>query len=280
MKIEINGQVFEPLAFRSFRPEERNIREFYEAGLRLMCPLHTGLNCTLDVPYSKFGEMWLGPGQYDFGAFDRQMELFLKHAPDAYYNVMLQLDSREWALKAHPDWSNCYWNLVEMAGHGPWREETARFLQDMLRYFEAQYGDRVFAYTLCCGSSTEWYTNSQGRGRPEAQIREHPIKEACFRAFTGDPAAKMPPLDVLQRTSHGVFRDPVADADGTALLAFPSRDYRRHDPLLCPQVAGGVAAPEAAGAVLRLPEHSLADAGCWRRDIWVTSGSGAARIST
>jgi len=70
----------------------------------------------------------------------------------------------------------------------------------------------VFAYSLLCGSSTEWYTNSQGRGRPEAAIREHPIKTACFRQFTGDPTATMPPLDELHRTSHGALRDPVADA--------------------------------------------------------------------
>lgn len=212
LKIEINGEIFEPLAFRSFRPEERNIREFYDAGVRLMSPLHTGLNCTLDVPYSKFGEIWKGPRHYDFAAFDRQMDLFLKHAPEAYLNVMLQLDSPAWALKVHPDWSNCYWNLVEMAGHEPWREETAQFLQDLLRYSEEKYGDRVFAYSLFCGSSCEWYTNSQGRGRPEAMIREHPIKTACFRKFTGDPTATMPPLEELHRTSHGAFRDPVADA--------------------------------------------------------------------
>jgi hypothetical protein len=82
LKIDINGKVFEPLAFRSFRPEDRNVREFYDAGLRLMSILHTGLNCTLGVPYSKFGEVWIGPRQYDFDAFDRQMELFLKNAPD------------------------------------------------------------------------------------------------------------------------------------------------------------------------------------------------------
>ena len=246
LKIDINGQIFEPLAFRSFRPEERNIREFYAAGVRLMSPLHTGLNCTLDVPYSKFGELWLGPGQYDFSVIDRQMELFLKHAPEAYFNVMLQLDTRPWGLKAHPDWSNCYWNLVEMAGHEPWRENTARFLQDMLRYVEGKYGDRVFAYSLFCGSSTEWYTNSQGRGRPEAAIREHPIKTACFRKFTGDPTATMPPLEVLHHTSNGVLRDPVVDAAalrywrfhheiiGNAILYFAgkSQEVLRHRKLL------------------------------------------------
>lgn len=220
LKIEINGQVFEPLAFRSFRPEERNIREFYDAGIRLMSVLHTGLNCTLDVPYSKFGEIWCGSGEYDFAAVDRQMELFLKHAPDARFNVMLQLDTREWALKTHPDWSNCYYNLVEMAGHEAWRTETARYLQDMLRYIERVYGDRVFAYSLFCGSSTEWYTNSQGYGRPEAMIRPHPLKEACFRRFTGDPSARIMALDDLHRASHGALRDPLADAEALRYWRF------------------------------------------------------------
>ena len=138
--------------------------------------------------------------------------MFEANAPGAYYNLALQLDTRDWYLAAHPECSNSYWNLVETAGHEPWRADTAASLQAFLRQIEARYGDRVFAYSLLCGSSTEWYTNSQGRGRPEAQIREHPIKTAAFRKFTGDPTATMPPLDVLQRTSHGVFRDPVADA--------------------------------------------------------------------
>lgn len=212
-KIRINDRVFETLAFRSFRPEQRNISEFYDAGVRLMSVLHTGLNCTLDVPYSPFGESWIGPGQYDFSVIDRQMELFIKNAPNAYFNIMLQLDTRDWYLKAHPQFTNSYWNLVEMAGQEQWREDTAQFLQDTLRYFEEKYGDRIFAYSLFCGSSTEWYTNSQGRGRPEAKIREHPIKEAAFRKFTGDPTAKLMPLQQLHETKSGVFRDPVEDAE-------------------------------------------------------------------
>jgi hypothetical protein len=220
LKIAINGQIFDPLAYRSYRPTPELVRGFHGTGLRLANVTHTGMLCTLDVPYSLFGEVWTGPQRFNWDAFDAQMELFETNAPGAYYNIALQLDTRDWALKAHPEWSNCYWNLVEMAGHEPWRAETAAALQAFLRQIEARYGDRVFAYSLLCGSSTEWYTNSQGRGRPEAAIREHPLKTACFRQFTGDPAAVMPPLDVLQRTSHGVFRDPVADADALRYWRF------------------------------------------------------------
>jgi|GEM_PF-274756 len=219
-RIEINGKPMEPLSFRSFRPEERNIREFHNAGVRLMSVLHTGMDCTLDVPYSHFGEIWTGEGKYDFDAFDRQMDLFLKNAPDTYFNIFLQLDTRGWFLKENPDHPNSYWNLVETAGNTAWRERTAKYLQDMLRYVEGKYGDRVFSYSLLCGSSTEWYTNSQGRGRPDAAIREHPMKTEAFRKFTGDPTATMPPMEILQRTSHGIFRDPVKDADALRYWKF------------------------------------------------------------
>ncbi len=220
LKIEINGEVFDPLAYRSYRPTPELIRGFAGTGLKLANITHTGMLCTLDVPYSLFGEVWTGPEQFDWKAFDAQMALFETNAPGAYYNIALQLDTRDWYLAAHPECSNSYWNLVETAGHEPWRVDTAASLQAFLRQIEARYGDRVFAYSLLCGSSTEWYTNSQGRGRPEAQIREHPIKMAAFRKFTGDPSATMPPLDVLQRTSHGIFRDPVADAQALRYWRF------------------------------------------------------------
>jgi hypothetical protein len=220
LKIEINGEVFEPLAYRSYRPTLELIRGFAGTGLKLANVTHTGMLCTLDVPYSLFGEVWTGPQQFDWKAFDAQMEMFEANAPGAYYNIALQLDTRDWALQAHPDWSNCYWNLVEMAGHEQWRTETAKSLQEFLRQIEARYGDRVFAYSLLCGSSTEWYTNSQGRGRPEAAIRQHPLKTAAFRRFIGDPTATMPPLDVLHRTSHGALRDPVADAEALRYWRF------------------------------------------------------------
>lgn len=210
LRIEIAGQSFQPLAFRSFRPTPSNISQFHAAGVRLMSVLHTGLDCTLDVPYSLFGEVWTGPGQYNFANLDRQMDMFIKHAPDAYFNVMLQLDTRDWYLKLHPDYSNTFRNLVEMAGHPQWRADTARALEDLIRYIESRYGNRVFAYSLFCGSSTEWYTNSQSR-RLDAAIRPHPLKQEAFRRHLANPEATLPFPHELYRTSAGVLRHPVQD---------------------------------------------------------------------
>jgi hypothetical protein len=210
LKIVIDGQAFAPLAFRSFRPTRRNITDFAEAGVRLMSILSTGLDCTLGIPYSRFGETWIGRGRYDFSGLDAQVELFLKNAPDAYFNMMLQLDTRPWWLAEHPECSDSYWNLVEVAGYAPWRQDAAAYLKAIVEHVESKYGERFFAYSLCCGTSTEWYTNSQSNSE-EAGIRYHPLKECAYREYTGDGGATLPSMKTLEHTSDGLFRHPIVD---------------------------------------------------------------------
>jgi hypothetical protein len=84
LKIEINGTVFEPLPYCSYRSTAELVRGFAGTGLRLANVTHTGMLCTLDVPYSLFGEVWTGPEQFDWKAFDAQMEMFEANAPGAY----------------------------------------------------------------------------------------------------------------------------------------------------------------------------------------------------
>jgi hypothetical protein len=218
--IDLDGQRYSPLAFRSFRPTDENISDFYQAGVRLMSILMTGLNCTLDVPYSPHGEIWTGLRQYDWSAIDRQMALFQKNAPDARFNIMLQLDTRDWYLKANPECSNTFYNLVEMAGYEKWRQDVLFYLTDVIAYLETHYGDCIFAYSLFCGSSTEWYTNSLGSLSAEALIRRHPLKQEAYRRYCGDAAAELPSTEQLHHLSHGVFRDPQADREALAYWHF------------------------------------------------------------
>lgn len=218
--IEIDGTLYSPLAFRSFRPEERNIREFYQAGVRLMSILMTGLNCTLEVPYSLYGEIWTGKRRYDFDAIDRQMELFVQNAPEAYFNIMLQFDTRQWYLEQNPECSNTFRNLIEMAGYSKWRQDVCEYLKDVIGYLEEKYGERIFAYSMFCGSSTEWYTNSQTRGAEDGKIRWHPLKEAAYQSHIGNPSAKLPDMEELVHTSNGIFRDPEKDAESLSYWHF------------------------------------------------------------
>ena len=101
--VEIGGEVVAPAAFRSYRPKPDNISLSRRCGLRLYQFIVSGLPCTNRSPYSLFGEVWTGEDQYDFAAFDRQYEMFRRFAPDGYYNIMIQLDTRPWWKDAHPD---------------------------------------------------------------------------------------------------------------------------------------------------------------------------------
>lgn len=57
--------------------------------MRLFSVLIGGLTSALGVPYSLFGDTWVGDGQYDFAPLDAQMDLFIQNAPDAYFAPML-----------------------------------------------------------------------------------------------------------------------------------------------------------------------------------------------
>ena len=220
-KIKIGEKLFDPMAFRSFRPEPYNIRDFYNAGVRLMSIFHSGMPCTLGVPYCQYGEHWTGMGKYDFSKIDTQMKVFLENAPDAYFNIKLMLDTRPWYLEMNPDLVSSYRHFSSMAGNEKWRKDAARYLKDVVGYLEEKYGDRIFAYSLFAGSSTEWYTewnyvaksnifveaDGSKKTVSSVDIDRFPVKETAYRKWLGDPSASLPPLEDLERTSQGVFRD-------------------------------------------------------------------------
>lgn len=216
LKLEIDGKVFDPLSFRSFRPVDHTINDFHKAGVKLMSILTTGLNCSVDVPYSYYGETWVGPGQYDFSALDKQMDLFLKNAPDTYFNLMFQLDNRQWWVDQHPGTLTTYRNLVDMVTNEAWRQDALAYMKALIDHAERKYGDRVYSYSPFCGWSTEWYQN----GKNATQVENNPLRLDAFRRFTKNPQQELPTVEELSRTSNGVFRDPVKDARALAYWRF------------------------------------------------------------
>ena len=81
-QIEVDGKIIDSLAFKTFRPETVNIDDFYAAGVRIFNILSSGRDTAFGVPYSLYGESWLGDGVYDFGPIDRQVDFFIEHAPN------------------------------------------------------------------------------------------------------------------------------------------------------------------------------------------------------
>ena len=204
LKIDIDGKLYSPLSFKSFRPNPRNVSEFYQAGVRLFSVLSSGVISALGVPYSLYGESWVGLYEYDFTPLDRQMDMFIEHAPDAYFAPMIQLDTRPWYLQQHPDAPNSFTHLSQIAWDETWRQAAAAYLKAAIRHCEEKYGDRIYGYFMLCGTTTEWFSERDYEA-------SHPIKEAGFRKWTGDDKAVLPDLEQLNRTGDVFLAPDEAD---------------------------------------------------------------------
>ena len=190
LKIEINGNLYNPLSFKSFRPNDKNVSEFYNAGIRLFSVLTSGITSALGVPYSLYGESWVGENKYDFSKIDNQMDMFIRNAPDGYFAPMIQLDTRDWYLKMRPELPNSFTHLSQMAYDEKWKKDAADYLKSAILHIESKYGDRVYGYFLLCGTTTEWFS--------EKDFEEpHPIKEKGFKKWSGNENAKLPTLERL-----------------------------------------------------------------------------------
>ncbi len=194
--IEIDGTRHTPAAFRSFRPRPDNIQLAYRAGVRLFQILVSGLNCTLNVPYSLFGGVWQGEGKYDFSAFDRQFDMFRENAPEGYFNVMLQLDACPWFAASHPgEDTDSYRHISEAALNEDWKRAAADYLKAFIAYAEEKYGDRIWAYSIAAGSSNEWFDASLFDRDFD---RENTRLTALWRRVIGKPDAPVPTLESLE----------------------------------------------------------------------------------
>ena len=208
LKIEINESVYDPLSFKSFRANPQNVSEFYQAGTRLFCVLSSGITSALGVPYSRYGESWVGEYEYDFSAIDKQMDMFIENAPDGYFALMLQVDTREWYLEKHPEVPNSFTHLSQIAHDETWKRQAADYLKAAISYCEKKYGNKIFGYFILGGLTTEWFS---GKDFEES----HPIKEAGYKKWKNDQSAKLPTLEQLN-TRGKVF---LEEGEGELYLA-------------------------------------------------------------
>ncbi len=200
LKVDIEGKLYTPLSFKSFRANPKNVSEFYGAGVRLFSVLSSGVTSALGVPYSTFGESWVGEGKYDFTPLDNQMDMFIENAPEGYFAPMIQLDTRDWYLKLHPEVPNSFTHLSQIAHDPIWRRAAADYMKAMIRHCEKKYGDRIYGYFLLCGTTTEWFSEGDFE-------TAHPIKTAAYKKWRGDSRAAIPSPEEMNRRGK-VFLSP------------------------------------------------------------------------
>lgn len=206
LKININGEIIEPLSFKSFRPTDKNISDFYKAGVKLFSILTSGLNSILGVRYSLYGESWLGEDKFDFSVVDDQIELFIKNAPDAYFALMFQVDTRKWYLDENDGAPDSFKCLSQIAGNKQWRESASRYLKAIIRHAEEKYGEKFYGYFILGGKTTEWFSAYD-------YAEGHPYKEEVYKEYKNDLSATIPSKELREKYSAGSFYDPVKDKE-------------------------------------------------------------------
>ncbi len=223
LSIYIDGEAYAPVSFKSFRPTKKNITDFYSAGIRLFNILSSGIISAVGVPYSLYGESWIDEYTYDFTPIDRQIALFTENAPEAYFALMLQLDTRPWWLKKYTGYPDSFRKMAQMEADPRWRAAASAYMQAVLRHVEEKYGDRFYGYFLLAGTTTEWLSDNSFEDAS-------PISEAAYKVWRKDPSALIPAKECRETDEKIVFLDCCKDENLIQYRKFGS--WQRADTIL------------------------------------------------
>ena len=160
-------------AYRSFWPESAAMRAFGEAGIDTYAVMPSNSYNTLGEPYCKFPPFWVWDETYLWNVVDEQFDLVIHQNPRAKFIVMIDVNSPLWLTRrldrkygmggdsyAEPSNSLC---IKE------WRDLTEKMIKAYVNHMEERYGDRVYAYMIAGGGTSEWYCCAQGRAVPQKE---------------------------------------------------------------------------------------------------------------
>ena len=221
--IDIDGKMFPPVSFKTFRACDRNISDFYKAGIRLFCVVECAIDNSLGNPYSLFGESWLDDETYDFSVTDRQIDLFIKNAPDAYLSLMISVDTRKWWLEKRKGYVNSYFELSKMEADSVWRELAAKYMQALIKHVEEKYGDKIFGYFIFCGTTTEWFSEKSYEQPSDVSLE-------AYRRWCGDEKTEVPDESAREAAADVVFLDGKNDCEVIKYRKFEA--WQRSDTIL------------------------------------------------
>ena len=147
-EIIIDNKRYIPVSFRSFYPAAHTVRNFDTHGFSLFSIFPSGIKCSLNEPYSQFGEVWIGEKEYCWENLKTQIDMFIENAPNAKFSLMVHLDTRDWFLEQNKEGVDSFHYLIQTAGWHKWRESAAQFMCDMVDYVESEYPNRLFSVFL------------------------------------------------------------------------------------------------------------------------------------
>ena len=197
------------MAYRSFQKELDETRAFAEMGVRLRAFGVCNTDNALGKPYSDYPPVWLGSGEYDFAPLERMVGDLLEASPDAEFLCLLDLNTPRWLARRLG--LDSFGAITHAAAMPQWREETKRYLRDLVAYLEKRWGGRIRAYSLMAGQTTEWF-------EWQNPVASSIAKDAAWRQWCEAHGLKggetVPSPAALGRAAfEGVVYDPAIEAE-------------------------------------------------------------------
>ena len=149
------------VTYRSFNKELERTAQFAAMGITNRCFFAANTINGLAKPYCEYPLIWKGFKDYDWSALDVQAEDLVKASPNARFMVLIDLNTPYWAThKFHLD---SFTDITHAGVMPEWRNRTREWMLDFIGYAEKKWGDRIGAYILSGGGTSEWYEYDRGR---------------------------------------------------------------------------------------------------------------------
>ncbi len=147
-------------AYRSFNKEPETTKQFAEIGVKTRCFYAAHTINSMGNSYCEYPPVWKGVKTYDWSAYDQQVKDLLAAHPDEKLICMIDLNTPYWAIRklAYDSFSA----ITRAASDQHWYDLTFPWMEDFLRYSEEHFGDRIVAYILAAGGTSEWYEYDRG----------------------------------------------------------------------------------------------------------------------
>jgi hypothetical protein len=194
------------LCYRSFWPELEMTAEFGKMGIDTRCFFAANAINSLGFEYCKYPLIWKGIRDYDFSAYDRQVDDLLRANPRAKFLCMIDLNTPYWLTRRFA--LDSFADVSHAAADPNWIKVTTQWMVDFIDYSEKKYGPKIEAYILSGGGTSEWYEYDRGRSSR--------IKNAAWRAWCAKQGLQLgddvPGETTLGKAGHeNVLYDPATE---------------------------------------------------------------------
>ncbi len=193
-------------AYRSFWPELETTARFKELGVNTRCFFAANTINSLGFEYCKYPPIWKGANKYDFAAYDQQVNDLLSANPEAEFLCMIDLNTPPWLTRRLA--MDSFSEISHAAANKQWLDITTKWMLAFIEHSEKTFGDRIAAYILSGGGTSEWYEYDRGRSST--------TKNSAWRAWCEQRGLSLgedcPTESALRKAAHeNVIYDPQTE---------------------------------------------------------------------